>query len=98
MTDNMLDGGWYINHELVEGNTQISEESQSLFDEAVQGLDGAGYFPLLYCGGQVVAGQNHMFIARQTLVLQTPVHHVVQMIIYKPLNGKATITLIKRLL
>lgn len=61
-------------------------------------LKGATYVPVLYCGSQVVAGINYMLICRQTLMTTPPDEHVVNMVVHKPLSGKAVIVSITRLL
>lgn len=98
MSENMTFGGWSMNSDLIEDNTQIPQEFLDIFNEAVEGIDGVGYTPLLYCGSQLVSGHNYMFIARSTLVLPSPKYHVVKMVIYKPLDEKATITQVDDLL
>lgn len=98
MGKDMIFGGWSINTELIEDNTQIPQEYLDIFNEAVEGIDGVGYVPLIYCGSQLVSGHNYMFIARQTLVLQSPEYHVVNLMIHKPLNKKATINKVDVLL
>ena len=59
---------------------------------------GATYVPVLYCGFQIVAGNNYMLICKQTLATNPPADHVVKMVIHKPLNGRAAIISITRLL
>lgn len=98
MEKNMVCGGWHINPEIVDDNTQIPQEYLDIFNEAVEGIDGVGYMPLLYCGSQLVSGYNYMFIARKTHILPTPVYKVVNLVIYKPFGEKATITQVDELL
>ncbi|HCB1501781.1 hypothetical protein DET57_110218 [Klebsiella oxytoca] len=90
MSENIVSGGWSINSVLLADSAQIPQEYLDIFNEAVGELEGVGYSPLLYCGEQVVSGHNYMFIARKTLVHPSSQHHIVKMVIYKPLSGKAT--------
>lgn len=55
------------------------------FSEAMEGMVGAGYVPVLYCASQLVHGTNHMIICKQTLTTREPEEHVVRMILNEPL-------------
>lgn len=55
------------------------------FAEAVSGLVGAAYIPVLYCGEQLVHGTNHMLICKQTLITSHPEEHLVKIILNQPL-------------
>ena len=68
------------------------------FSEVFKNIDGAGYIPVLYCGSQVVAGTNHAIICKQTLVTQTPVEHVVKVVLYENLGGQFQIISIENIL
>lgn len=50
--------------------------------EAVKGLIGVGYKPLLCAGKQLVHGMNYFFIAEQTLSTRTPERHLVKVKVY----------------
>ena len=45
---------------------KLTQEAASAFS-ILEGLDGVGYKPLLYCGKQLVKGFNHYFIAEMNL-------------------------------
>lgn len=87
-------GGWKINAEMPA--CQLPEEVEAAFNEAK--IMGAKYVPVLYVGSQLVSGMNYMLICKQTLATQEQSEGVVQMTIYKPLNGPAVITEINPIL
>ena len=91
---NAMVGGWKINEEMVE--CKLPEEIKIAFNEI--NIVGAKYVPVLYVGHQLVSGKNYMLICKQTLATQEQSQGVVQMTIYKPLNGPAVITEIKPIL
>lgn len=63
----------------------LPEKVATGFTEAFEGLVGAHYIPVLYCGEQLVHGTNHMLICKQTLVTQPPAEHLVKVILNEPL-------------
>lgn len=63
----------------------LPEKVATGFTEAFDGLVGAHYIPVLYCGEQLVHGTNHMLICKQTLVTEHPVEHLVKVILCEPL-------------
>lgn len=91
-----MNAGSWVPAPFVAG--KLPEKAASAYGEAVAGLAGASYIPLLYCGEQVVAGMNYMIICGQTLVTNPPEGHVVKMVIHEPLEGKATIRSIETIL
>jgi hypothetical protein len=55
------------------------------FSQAMEGLTGAGYEPLLYCGLQLVNGINHMIICKQTKVTNPPVVGIAEVVLNEKL-------------
>lgn len=82
-----LSGGWSVAE--VSG---ISGENRSVFDRATEELLGVDYEPIAYLGCQVVAGLNHCFLCRATLVYPDAVPALVLVYIYEDLSGNAEIT------
>ena len=83
---NVKAGGYNINP-----TTEIPREALIAFREATSELFGAGYKVLILVGSQVVQGVNYKFIAQVTSTTRTQTKALVEMEVYKPLNGKATI-------
>lgn len=75
-------GGW-----TVYPDTTITDEERKVFDKAIEGLTGVGYEPVAYLGSQVVAGTNHCFLCKATVVYPgtTPQYKLVY--IYEKLDG-----------
>ena len=46
----------------------MTEEQKAVFDKAVEKLLGVSYEPVTYLGSQVVAGQNHCFLCKATVI------------------------------
>ena len=69
---------------------KLPEKVATGFAQATEGLKGATYKPVLYCGTQVVAGTNHLIICKQVLSDKAKTEHVVEMILTQPLpkDGK----------
>ena len=67
---------------------KMSDEHINMFDTVFKDIDGAGYFPLLYVGSQLVAGQFHTFIAlRRFIHAEGPEKSLVKVIIFQSLNN-----------
>ncbi len=81
-----LDGGWDIAE-----NSVITEERKAVFDKAMQALVGVYYEPVAYLGSQVVAGTNHCFLCRATIVHPNVAPSLALVYIYEDLEGKAEI-------
>ncbi len=81
MSENtMIVGGWNVKP-IVLQNGEFPVGFDCSFMQALDGLDGAGYVPLVYCGSQLVHGTNHMIICEQTLSTLHRTKHVVQIVI-----------------
>ena len=80
-------GGWNIAED-----TELTDDQRSLFEKALEGLVGVGYEPVAYLGSQVVAGLNHCFLCKATVVYPgaEPAYKLVY--IYESLDGNASLT------
>ena len=81
-----LDGGWSVAED-----SAITEKTKAVFDKAMEGLVGVSYEPIAYLGSQVVAGTNHCFLCRATVVYPNAVPRLVLIYIYEDLEGGASI-------
>ena len=79
-------GGWSA----AEDNS-ITEENKAFFDKAVEGLIGVNYEPITYLGSQVVAGTNHCYLCKATVVYPDATPSYVLMYIYEALDGHTEI-------
>ena len=84
--------GWTVSE-----NIEITEEQKAVFDKALEGLLGVNYEPLAYLGSQVVAGTNHCFLCRSTVVYPGAVPQLALVYIYEALDGHAEILNIEML-
>lgn len=80
-------GGW-----TAAEDTALTDDQRSLFEKALEGLAGVGYEPVAYLGSQVVAGLNHCFLCKATVVYPgaEPTYKLVY--IYEDLDGNASLT------
>lgn len=79
-------GGWDLNP-----TENVPEHAKNAFEAAVHGLCGANYEILMYCGSQVVAGMNYLFICKGTSVTKEPVDFIAKVIINVAMNVTLTI-------
>ena len=82
-----LMGGWNV----PESN-EITEEQKAIFDKAVEKLLGVNYEPVAYLASQVVAGMNHCFLCKATVVAPDAVPAFKLVYIYEDLEGNATVS------
>lgn len=75
-------GGWTI-----PADTKITDEEFAIFNKGIEGLVGVEYEPVAYLGSQLVAGTNHCFLCKATVVYPgtTPQYKLVY--IYEKLDG-----------
>lgn len=75
-------GGWSIPQD-----TKITDEEFAIFNKGIEGLVGVEYEPVAYLGSQLVAGTNHCFLCKATVVYPgtTPQYKLVY--IYEKLDG-----------
>ena len=85
-------GGWSVSED-----TGLTEDQRNLFEKALEGLVGVNYEPTAYLGSQVVAGLNHCFLCKATVVYPgaQPTYKLVY--IYENLDGNAEVKDIKDL-
>ena len=86
----VLAGGWSIAE-----TTDLTDERSGIFEKAMENLVGVNYVPVAYLGSQLVAGTNHCYLCKATVVYPnaTPVYALVY--VYQDLEGHATILQIK---
>ena len=82
-----LMGGWSVAE-----NNAVTEEQKAIFDKAVEKLLGVNYEPVAYLASQVVAGMNHCFLCKATVVSPDAVPAFKLVYIYEDLEGNATVT------
>ena len=80
-------GGWSVSE-----NIELTEDQKALFDRALENLVGVDYVPVAYLGSQVVAGTNHCFLCRATVVYPGATPQLALVYIYENLEGAAEIT------
>ena len=77
-----LAGGWTPAEDF-----SVTEERRAIFDKGMAVLLGVDYEPLAYLGSQVVAGKNHVFLVKGTVVVPTrPVSYALAYF-YEDLQG-----------
>ena len=82
-----LSGGWTP----AEDYDDITEARRAVFDKGMATLLGVDYAPIAYLGSQVVAGTNHAFLVKGTLVVPSrPVSYAL-VYLYEDLQGNVTI-------
>lgn len=81
-------GGWKLDD---FRGVKLPQKVATAFNAVTDGLMGASYIPLLYCGSQVVNGTNYAVIALQTLILAEPKRRIVKMVINESTDGKYSI-------
>ena len=78
-----LAGGWTP----AENFGELTEERLAVFRKGMETLLGVDYVPLAYLGSQVVAGTNHVFLVKGTMVVPTqPVSYALAYL-YEDLQG-----------
>ena len=86
-------GGWSKYSEAQELDmTKIPEGAKEAFELATKGLLGASYKPIAYLGSQVVAGANYKFLCEVAAVTPDSAAAIKEVVVYKALDGTATIT------
>lgn len=84
--ENIILGGWAVNP-VVYG---VPQKVATAFSRLMQ-VKGAEYEPMIYCGSQLVAGNNHMIICKQTAITLNHDIHVVKVVLYETLEGEFSI-------
>ena len=75
-------GGW----EAAE-DTAMTDDLKDLFARALEGLTGVAYEPIAYLGHQVVAGLNHCFLCKSTVIYPDAKPGYSLVYIYEDLDG-----------
>lgn len=77
-----LAGGWTPAEDF-----SVTDERRAIFDKGMAVLLGVDYVPLAYLGSQVVAGTNHVFLVKGTVVVPArPVSYALAYL-YEDLQG-----------
>ncbi|MGN0971992.1 MAG: hypothetical protein ACI4OY_08550 [Aristaeellaceae bacterium] len=72
----------------------LTPERLAPLEDALADLVGVAYEPVAYLGSQVVAGLNHCYLCRATVVYPDAQPSWKLVYVYEPLEGPAEITLI----
>ena len=82
LANESLAGGWTPAEDF-----SVTEERRAIFDKGMETLLGVDYVPLAYLGSQVVAGTNHVFLVKGTVVVPArPVSYALAYL-YEDLQG-----------
>ena len=73
-------------------DTVLTPERLVPLEDALTGLVGVAYEPVAYLGIQVVAGMNHCYLCRATVVYPDAQPSWKLVYVYEPLEGVAEIT------
>ena len=71
---------------------ELTEDRTALSEKAVEGLLGVSYVPVVYLGNQVVAGTNHCFLCKATVIYPDAVPSYALVYVYEDLEGHASVT------
>jgi hypothetical protein len=85
-------GGWTP----VEG-AKMTDDAQSAFDKAMEGLIGVNYVPVALIGTQLVSGTNFCILCEAAVVYPDAKPYYALVYIYRDLQGKAEVTNIVKL-
>lgn len=87
-----ISGGWTLNPGMGEN---ITADDRALIEQALQNYDGITVKPVALLGTQVVAGTNFAFLCQTAPVVPNAQSSLSVVVIYKDLEGNATITDVK---
>ena len=85
-------GGWTP----VE-DAKMTDDAQSAFDKAMEGLVGVNYTPVALLGRQLVSGTNYCILCEATVVYPDAKPYYALVYLYQDLQGKAEVTNIVKL-
>lgn len=85
-------GGWTP----VE-DAKMTDDAQSAFDKAMDGLIGVNYIPVALIGRQIVSGTNYCILCEATVVYPDARPYYALVYLYQDLQGKAEVTNIVKL-
>ena len=80
-------GAWQIAADIA-----LTPERLVPLEDALTGLVGVAYEPVAYLGSQVVAGRNHCYLCRATVVYPDAQSSWKLVYVHEPLKGVAEIT------
>jgi len=86
----MNTGSWTLNDD--ETEAYLPEKAKEAFETALEGYTGMNFTPIALLGTQVVAGTNYMYLCRGTAVVPNAEPALKVVIIYRDLEGNASIT------
>ncbi|MGN1018954.1 MAG: hypothetical protein ACI4O7_01160 [Aristaeellaceae bacterium] len=78
-------------------DTTLTPERLAPLEAALETLAGVNYEPVAYLSSQIVAGMNHCYLCRATVVYPDAVPYWSLVFVYEPLEGPAEILKIVRL-
>lgn len=87
--DESVVGGWYV--DIPSGDIMIDSEIQSIFNEAMEKIQGADYKPLGVLAHQAVSGTNYAVLAYGRINTTEENSGVYILTLYKDLNGTSEI-------
>lgn len=79
-------GGWTLTED-----TAVTEQAQSAFDKALDGLVGVNYQPVALLGTQLVSGTNYCFLCEAAVVYPDAQPYYAVVTVYENLQGEAEI-------
>lgn len=82
MSGDKRTGGWSVPQD-----TKITDEKLKIFEKAIEGLMGVRYEPVAYLGSQVVAGTNHCFLCKSTVIYPGATNRYTLVYIYEKFDG-----------
>ncbi len=83
-------GGWSVAE-----SASLTEDMTALFNEATGKLMGVSYEPVAYLGSQVVAGTNHCFLAKATVVYPDALPSYKLVYIWQNPQGEVTVDAVR---
>ena len=69
----------------------MTEENKAIFDKGMEKLVGVQYEPVAYLGSQLVAGMNHCFLCKATVVYPNAVPTWKLVYLYEDLKGEVSV-------
>lgn len=93
-----IPGGWNITENAKNlPACDLPEKVASTFTKVTKGLIGAKYEPLLYLATQIVDGENHMILCRETLSTFPQAIKISTLILHIPATGDPQIITVTQL-
>ncbi len=88
-------GGW----EIYDGSEMsiVTDEERAIFEKATEEMVGADLEPVAVLATQLVAGMNYAFLCTSTPVVPNAQTNWIVAVVYKDLQGNATVTFVRDL-